>query len=105
MIRICNDKKINNLSIDVYNLHTYNKEKEGAIMKDIIFKYHKKIDFISVWLFVFSVSLLVSIKIFSFIDDQSLYIASVIVFSFLVGNKNTVYFLNILLHRLFGFRR
>ena len=80
-------------------------KKEVRNMKKIFIKYHKQIDYASVTLFLYSVFVLLCIKVFSFIDDESVYISLVLICPLIVCNRLCVNYFNSLLHRIFGFRR
>lgn len=74
-------------------------------MKDFFMKYHEKIDYISVNLFLYSVLVLICIKLFSFINTEIIYVGLVLFCPLFVCNKVCINWFNNLLHRFFRFRR
>ena len=74
-------------------------------MKKFFIKHHIQIDFASVTLFLYSIFVLLCIKVFSFIDDESIYIGLVLICPLIACNSFCVNYFNNLLHRIFGFRR
>lgn len=74
-------------------------------MKAFFIKYHKKIDYVSVSLFLYSVLVLICTRLFSFINIESIYIGLVLICPLFACNKVCVNRFNSLLHRIFRFRR
>ncbi len=74
-------------------------------MKDFFTKYHEKIDYMSVNLFLYSVLVLICIKLFSFINTEIIYVSLVLLCPLFACNKFCVNWFNNLLHRIFRFRR
>ena len=74
-------------------------------MKKFLEKNHNKIDLISVSVFSYSVFVLVFLKFFTFISNEKIYILTVLVLPLIIVNKKNIYYINRLLHSIFGLRR
>lgn len=74
-------------------------------MKRFLEKNHNKIDLISISVFLYSLCILVFLELFTFINNESIYILTVLVMPLIIVNKKNIYYINELLHSIFGFRR
>ncbi len=74
-------------------------------MRDILYRYHEIIDYVSVKVFLYSVFVLLGIKFFSSINNEKFYVSLILICPMFLCNKKLVQCFNRLLHRIFRFRR
>lgn len=74
-------------------------------MKNFFENNHRKIDVLSIKIFLYSVIVIISIKAFDFIENEYLYAAIVLIAPLVVINRKFVNIINDKLHAFFGFRR
>lgn len=74
-------------------------------MKRFLEKNHNKIDLISISVLLYSIFVLVFLKLFVFISDERIYIMTVLIMPLIIVNKKNIYYFNGLLHSIFCLKR
>lgn len=74
-------------------------------MKNVLDKYHSKIDKISLYILVYCIMVKVLIHVFGFVKSEIVLALLVILIPFILITKKTIDYLNKVLHIIFRFCR
>ncbi len=74
-------------------------------MKNILDKYHSKIDLVSLYVFAYCVMVKALIHVLFFVENEIVLSLLVLLIPFVLISKKNIHHLNSVLHAIFRFRR
>jgi len=74
-------------------------------MKNVLNKYHSKIDKIALYILVYCIMIKALIHVFYFVENEAVLTLLVLLIPFALITRKHINYLNKILHIIFGFRR